>query len=270
MFKEKCHLCDKLLKVDVVLTSFKSMRCILIEQDVHLFRGKTSRITNWENVCPIEEQNPSGKFLLFSELFKSKLGSSNNKHNYINPIPYFTNSRNNILLFDIGEQLVVARDYHKLKDELVGKNDEIQVLKEELKSAKGLITCQANRLVITSSPIIEKQPTRKADLKPKVVDASQDNKLPETQVISYYKLPYIYHSNNYKMLTKQDVQNEAISDNVTLKSQDNIKRKKRGKRNEVSLFRNKTNHFGYSFKIQYMSYRLELMIEVKRKGKRNR
>jgi hypothetical protein len=99
---------------------------------------------------------------------------------------------------DIGEQLVVGRDYHKLKDELEEKNDEIQVLKEELKSAKGLISCQANRLVITSSPIIEKKPTREVDL----VDASQDNKLPETQVISYYKVPCIYHSINYLMLTK--------------------------------------------------------------------
>jgi cell division septum initiation protein DivIVA len=90
---------------------------------------------------------------------------------------------------DIGEQILVARDYNKLKDELEEKNEEIQVLKEELKSAKGLISCQANRLVITSSLIIEKQPTREVDLKPKVVDASQDNKLPETQVMSYYKLP---------------------------------------------------------------------------------
>jgi len=48
------------------------MRCILIEEDVHQFRGQTSRITNWENLSPIEEHNPSGKFLLFLELFKSK------------------------------------------------------------------------------------------------------------------------------------------------------------------------------------------------------
>ena len=70
------------------------------------------------------------------------------------------------------------------------------------------------------------------------------------------------------MLTKQDIQNEAISCNVTSKSQD--KKAGRGKRNEVSLFRNKTNRFGYSFEIQYVSYKLESMIEVKRKGKRNR
>ncbi len=68
------------------------------------------------------------------------------------------------------------------------------------------------------------------------------------------------------MLTKQDIQIEAIYGNATLKSQD---QKKGEKRNEVSLFRNKTNHFSYSFEILYMSYRLELMIEIKRKGKRN-
>ena len=94
--KKKCSLCDKLLKVYVMLTSFKSRRCILIEQDVHQFRGQTSRITNWENVCPIEEHIPSGKFLLFSDLFKSKSGSTDTKHNYIIPIPYYTYSRTHI------------------------------------------------------------------------------------------------------------------------------------------------------------------------------
>ena len=87
IFKEKCSTCDKVLKVDVMLTSFKSRRCILIEQDVHQFRGQKSKITNWENVCPIEEHMPSGKFLLFSELFKNKSGSTDNKHNNINPKP---------------------------------------------------------------------------------------------------------------------------------------------------------------------------------------
>ena len=67
--------------------------------------------------------------------------------------PFFTYSRTNIILLDIGEQLVVARDSNKFKDELEENNGEIQVLKEELESAKGLISCQANRLVITSSPI---------------------------------------------------------------------------------------------------------------------
>ena len=95
----------------------------------------------------------------------------------------------NILLLDIGEQLVVAKDYNKLKDELEEKNDEIQILKEELKSARGMISCQANRLVITSSPIIEKKTNRDIDLKE--VDASQDKKLPETEVISEYKIPSI-------------------------------------------------------------------------------
>ncbi len=90
----------------------------------------------------------------------------------------------NIILLAIGEQLVVARDYNKLKDELEELNDEVHVLKGELESAKGLINCQANRLVITSSPIIEKQPIRKLDLNAKVTDVSQDNKLQETQVIS--------------------------------------------------------------------------------------
>jgi hypothetical protein len=129
IFKEKCSLCDKLYKVDVMLTSFKSRRCILIEQDVHQFRGHTSRISNWENVCPIEERILTGKFLLFSELFKSKSGSTDNKHNYLIPIPYYTNYRINILLLEIGEQLLVARDYNKLKDELEEKNDEIQMKK---------------------------------------------------------------------------------------------------------------------------------------------
>jgi hypothetical protein len=95
----------------------------------------------------------------------------------------------NIILFAIGEQLVVARDYNRLKDELEELNDEVHVLKGELESAKGLINCQANRLVITSSPIIEKQPTRKLDVNPKAADSLQDNKLPETQVISLNILP---------------------------------------------------------------------------------
>ena len=101
------------------------------------------------------------------------------------------------MLLAIGEQLVVARDYHKLKDELEEKNDEIHVLKEELESAKRLIHCQANRLEITSSPIIEKQPTRKVALDINVADATHDNKLPETQVILYYILPYNYHCSNH-------------------------------------------------------------------------
>jgi hypothetical protein len=36
-----------------------------------------------------------------------------------------------MLLLDIGEQLVVARYYNKLKDELEEKNVEIQVLNTE-------------------------------------------------------------------------------------------------------------------------------------------
>ena len=151
------------------------------------------------------------------------------------------------MLLDIGEQLVVARDYNQLKDELEEKNDEITILKEELGSAKGLISCQANRLVITSSPIIFKKPSREVDLNPKEVDASQD-KLPETQVKSYFNLPYIYYCNNHKMLTQQDIRNEAISGNETLKSKDNIKRKKGGKRNEVSLIQKKKKTC-YSFEI---------------------
>jgi hypothetical protein len=50
------------------------------------------------------------------------------------------------------------------------KNYEIKVLKEDLESAKELISCQANRLVITSSPIIEKQPTREVDPKSSDLD----------------------------------------------------------------------------------------------------
>ena len=81
---------------------------------------------------------------------------------------------------DIGEQRVVARDYNKLKDESEEKNDEIQVLKEELESAKGLMSCQANRLVITSSSITVKQPTREVDpesddLNPPISDSLDGN-----------------------------------------------------------------------------------------------
>ena len=72
----------------------------------------------------------------------------------------------NILLLDIGEQLVVARDYNNLKDEMEENNDEIKVLKEELKSVKGLITFHANRLVITSSPIIDKATNSRSGPKP--------------------------------------------------------------------------------------------------------
>jgi hypothetical protein len=61
-----------------------------------------------------------------------------------------------MLLFYIGEQLIVARDYNKLKDDLEEKHCDIQILKEELESAKGFISCQANRLVVTSSPILVK------------------------------------------------------------------------------------------------------------------
>jgi hypothetical protein len=37
------------------------------------------------------------------------------------------------------------------------------------------------------------------------------------------------------MFTKQDIQNEAISGNVTLSSQDNMRKKSSGKRNEVRI-----------------------------------
>jgi hypothetical protein len=72
------------------------------------------------------------------------------------------------------------------------------------------------------------------------------------------------------MVTKHDIQNEAISGSVTSNSQDNKKWGGGRERIEIILFRNKTNRFGYSFEIQYMSHWLELMIEVKRKGKRIR
>jgi len=47
-----------------------------------------------------------------------------------------------MILLDKGEQLGVARDYNKLKDELEEKNDEIQVLKDEFESSNRLISCQ--------------------------------------------------------------------------------------------------------------------------------
>ena len=72
IFKEKTSVFDKILKVDVTLTSFKKRRCLLIEKDAHQFRGQESRISDWERVNPIQEYNPSGKFLFFSEIFKCK------------------------------------------------------------------------------------------------------------------------------------------------------------------------------------------------------
>ena len=72
IFKEKFSVFDKIFKVDVTLTSFKKRRCLLIEKDAHQFRGQESRISDWERVNPIQEYNPSGKFLFFSEIFKCK------------------------------------------------------------------------------------------------------------------------------------------------------------------------------------------------------
>ena len=72
IFKEESLLYEKILKVDVLMTSFKRRRCLLIEKDVNQFRGQESRISDWERVSPIEEYHQSGKFLFLSEIFKSK------------------------------------------------------------------------------------------------------------------------------------------------------------------------------------------------------
>ena len=77
IFKEKTSVFDKTLKVDVTLSSFKKRRCLLIEKDIHQFRGQASRISDWERVNPIQEYNPSGKFLLLSDIFKCKSSELN-------------------------------------------------------------------------------------------------------------------------------------------------------------------------------------------------
>ena len=77
-----------------------------------------------------------------------------------------------MILLYIGEQLFVARDYNELKDELEEKNDEIRVLKKEFESAKGLISCQENRLVITSSLIIIKHSIH---INPPIGDSREGN-----------------------------------------------------------------------------------------------
>ncbi len=52
--------------------------------------------------------------------------------------------------FDIGEQLVVLRDYNQIKDDLEDKNDEMKGLIEDLEKAKELLSRQQNRLVLYS------------------------------------------------------------------------------------------------------------------------
>ena len=54
----------------------------------------------------------------------------------------------------------MSRDYNRIKDDLEEAMDEIKKLREELESAKGIVNCQANRHVITASPILVK-PNRK-------------------------------------------------------------------------------------------------------------
>jgi predicted nucleic acid-binding Zn-ribbon protein len=56
---------------------------------------------------------------------------------------------------------VVSRDYNQIKDELKEKIDEIRGLREDLEKAKGLLSRQQNRLVVYSSPILNRlQETR--------------------------------------------------------------------------------------------------------------
>ena len=73
----KTSLFDKTLKVDGMLSSCKKRRCLLIEKDIHQFRGQAIRISDWERVNPVEENNPSGKFLLLSDIFKCNSSAFN-------------------------------------------------------------------------------------------------------------------------------------------------------------------------------------------------
>jgi hypothetical protein len=56
------------------------------------------------------------------------------------------------------------------------KIDEITILKDELETAKGLLSRQQNRLVIHSSPITLRAPEIREE-------ASQQEHLPQTQVM---------------------------------------------------------------------------------------
>ena len=86
---------------------------------------------------------------------------------------------------------MLLQDYNKIKDDLEEKNDEIKVLREDLKKGIELLSRQQNRLVLFSSPILQKLPTTREDggdvdgddgNGDVGDDASQQENLPETQV----------------------------------------------------------------------------------------
>lgn len=88
---------------------------------------------------------------------------------------------------------MVSRDYNQIKDELEEKIDEIRGLREDLEKAKGLLSRQQNRLVVYSSPILNRlQETHEegdddngdgaGDDKGDKDAALQQEHLPETQV----------------------------------------------------------------------------------------
>ena len=49
----------------------------------------------------------------------------------------------------------MSRDHHKIKDDLDEKMDEINIVRDELKSTKELLSSQISRpqIILTSSPI---------------------------------------------------------------------------------------------------------------------
>ena len=83
---------------------------------------------------------------------------------------------------------MVSRDCNQIKDELEEKIDEIRGLREDLEKAKGLLSRQQNRLVVYSSPILnrlQETPEEGGDDDGDGYDkdaALQQERLPETQV----------------------------------------------------------------------------------------
>lgn len=103
----------------------------------------------------------------------------------------FYNINRKSLIHDIGEQLVILRDYNRITDDLEDKNDEIKGLREDLEKANQLLSRQQNRLVLYSSPIEQRLQKTLEDgsdndgedgNRDVGDDASKQENLPETQV----------------------------------------------------------------------------------------
>ncbi len=86
---------------------------------------------------------------------------------------------------------MILRDYNQIKDQLEEKNDEIKNLREDFEKAKELLSRQQSRLVLYSSPILQKLPKTHEDgvdvdggdgNGDVGYDASQQENLPKTQV----------------------------------------------------------------------------------------